>query len=306
MSWNEPRLRRCRRGTSLRRSGAHEPGQFQVPLSSSPGPERESELADALAGLRSRLTAAAEAASRNVEEIELLPITKFFPATDVAILSRLGCGAFGESREQEAAVKVGEVARLLGLPTQGEGNTPPCGPAGSAGSDSASSGVRWHMVGQIQRNKARSLAEWAHTVHSVSSTRVVGALDRAVAAALSDSRRRDPLRVYVQISLDGDVSRGGVDVSNAGAVEEICGQIEASESLELVGLMGIPPLDWDPDMAFGRLQSEHVRIRRAHPDATGLSAGMSTDLEAAVKHGSTCVRVGTALLGRRPLPSPVK
>jgi PLP dependent protein len=246
-----------------------------------PRPERESELADALTALRSRLAAAAEAAARKVDEIQLLPITKFFPATDVAILSSLGCAAIGESREQEAAVKVGEVARLLG------GTSP-----------------HWHMVGQIQRNKARSLANWAHTAHSISSLRVVQALDRAVAVALSERRRENPLQVYVQISLDGDVSRGGVDVSNAKAVDEICAQVEAAESLELVGLMGIPPLDWDPDTAFALLESEHQRVRRAHPAAAGLSAGMSNDLESAVKHGSTCVRVGTALLGRRPLPSP--
>ncbi len=245
--------------------------------------ERESELADALTALRLRIAAAAEAAGRNVSEIQLLPITKFFPATDVGILSSLGCAAFGESREQEAAAKVGEVARLLG------GSSP---------------SPQWHMVGQIQRNKARSLAQWAHTAHSISSTRVVRALDRAVAAARSDGRRDNPLRVYVQISLDGDVSRGGVDVSDSGAVDEICAQVDAAESLELVGLMGIPPLDWDPDAAFARLEAEHQRVRRAHPHAVGLSAGMSSDLEAAVKHGSTCVRVGTALLGRRPLPSP--
>ena len=160
------------------------------------------------------------------------------------------------------------------------------------------------MIGKIQRNKARSLASWAHTAHSVSSTRVVHALDRAVDAALGDGRRSDPLRVYVQISLDGDVSRGGVDVSDAGAVDEICAQVDASPTLELLGLMGIPPLDWEPDRAFERLRSEHQRVREAHPNATGLSAGMSNDLESAVKHGSTCVRVGTALLGQRPLPSP--
>lgn len=243
------------------------------------------ELADSLAALRSRLAAAAEAAGRKLEEIQLLPITKFFPATDVAILSRLGCAAFGESRDQEAAAKVDEVARLLD---------------GGA----ASAGPHWHMVGKIQRNKARSLAGWAHTAHSVSSTRVVAALDRAVAGALSEGRRKNPLRVYVQISLDGDVSRGGVDVSDAGAVDEICAQTDAAESLELVGLMAIPPLDWEPDRAFALLQSEHHRVRRAHPAAVGLSAGMSNDLEIAVKHGSTCVRVGTALLGQRPLPSP--
>jgi pyridoxal phosphate enzyme (YggS family) len=245
--------------------------------------EREAELADALTALRRRLAAAAEAARRNVDEIELLPITKFFPATDVAILSRLGCAAFGESREQAASAKVRQLEQLLGP-------------------DSAA--VRWHMVGQIQRNKARSLATWAHTAHSVDSTRVVAALERAVGAALQDGRREHPLRVYVQISLDGDVSRGGVDASRPDAVDDICDRVEGADGLELVGLMAIPPLDWDPDTAFARLQSEHRRVLEAHPNAVGLSAGMSNDLETAVKHGSTCVRVGTALMGRRPLRSP--
>jgi pyridoxal phosphate enzyme (YggS family) len=254
-----------------------------VAVNVSPRPDRELELADALTVLRRRLSAAAEAAGRKLEEIQLLPITKFFPATDVAILSRLGCSAFGESRDQEAAAKVDEVARLL---------------------DDSTDRRQWHMVGKIQRNKARSMAHWAHTAHSVGSARVVAALDRAVDGALTDGHRTNPLRIYVQVSLDGDVSRGGVDVSDTAAVDELCAQVEAAESLELVGLMGIPPLDWDPDRAFDRLQSEHHRVRRAHPDAVGLSAGMSNDLESAVKHGSTCVRVGTALLGQRPIPSP--
>jgi hypothetical protein len=264
----------------------------RVAVKLSPQPERESELADALSALRSRIAAAAEVVGRNADEIQLLPITKFFPATDVAILSSLGCAAFGESRDQEAAAKVGEVARLLAATST------------SVAASSTTTRPHWHMVGQIQRNKARSLASWAHTAHSIGSTRLVRALDRAAASALSDGRRANPLRIYVQISLDGDVSRGGVDVSDSGAVDEICAQVDTAESLELVGLMGIPPLDWDPDTAFALLESEHQRVRRAHPHAAGLSAGMSNDLESAVKHGSTCVRVGTALLGKRPLPSP--
>jgi PLP dependent protein len=249
--------------------------------------DRESELTHALAAVRSRLAAAAEAAGRNVGEIELLPITKFFPATDVAILSRLGCRAVGESREQEASAKVADLARLTGASTRADLRR-----------------MHWHMVGQIQRNKARSLAQWAHTAHSIDSSRVVTALDRAVAAALADGRRGDPLRVYVQVSLDGDVSRGGVDVTATGAVDKVCAQVEEAKSLELLGLMGIPPLDWDPDEAFDRLRSEHSRMLESHPKAVGLSAGMSNDLEIAVKHGSTCVRVGTALLGSRRLRSP--
>ena len=115
-------------------------------------PDRESQLTHALAAVRSRLAAAAEAVGRNVGEIELLPITKFFPATDVAILSRLGCRAVGESREQEAAAKAAELTRLLEL---------------SGRADSRD--MKWHMVGKIQRKKAKSLARWAHTVHSADS-----------------------------------------------------------------------------------------------------------------------------------------
>ena len=138
------------------------------------------------------------AAGRNATEIELLPVTKFFPASDVAILARLGCHSFGESREQEAAAKSAEVAALVG------------------------ESVRWHMVGHIQRNKARSIAQWAYAAHSVDSTRLVAALDRALAAALESGQRSEPLSVYVQVSLDGDPARGGVDVRRPELVDEVC------------------------------------------------------------------------------------
>lgn len=249
--------------------------------------DRESELTHALASVRSRLAAAAEAAGRNVGEIEVLPITKYFPATDVVTLSRLGCRAVGESRDQEATAKVAEVTRLLAASAR-------------AGVENPS----WHMVGHIQRNKARSVARWAHTAHSVDSAHLVTALDKGVAAALSDGRRTDPMRIYVQVSLDGDESRGGVDISRPGAVDQVCDQVEESKNLDLVGLMGIPPLDSDPEEAFDRLRSEHRRVLESHRNAVGLSAGMSNDFEIAVKHGSTCVRVGTALMGPRRLPSP--
>jgi uncharacterized pyridoxal phosphate-containing UPF0001 family protein len=87
-------------------------------------------------------------------------------------------------------------------------------------------------------------------------------------------------------------------------VDRLCAQVAESEALDLVGLMTIPPLGADPDLAFAVLAAEHRRVLRSHPGATELSAGMSDDLEAAVRHGSTCVRVGTALMGRRPLTFP--
>jgi pyridoxal phosphate enzyme (YggS family) len=242
---------------------------------------REAELAEALAAVHSRLERAAEAAGRNADEIELLPITKFFPATDVLILRRLGCPAFGESREQEASNKAAEVSTMLGAEP-----------------------IRWHMVGRIQRNKARSIAGWAYAAHSVDNAKVIAALDRAAIQALAEGKRAEPLRVYIQLSLDGDESRGGVDVDSPGRVDELCAAAQTAEGLKFVGLMAIPPLESDPAEAFARLAQERERVQRGYPQQLGLSAGMSSDLEIAVKHGSTCVRVGTALLGQRPLTSP--
>ena len=242
---------------------------------------RERELADALVAARARVEHAAQAAGRNPGEIELLPITKFFPAGDVLILRRLGCLEFGESREQEASNKSAEVGAVLGNEL-----------------------IRWHMVGQIQRNKARSIAGWAYAVHSVDSAKVIAALDRAAGEALSEGRRAEPLRVYLQLSLDGDESRGGVDIGCPDSVDELCAAVAAADGLAFVGLMAVPPLDADPDEAFARLEQEKERVQKAYEQPLGLSAGMSSDLEIAVKHGSTCVRVGTALLGQRPLTSP--
>lgn len=111
-------------------------------------------------------------------------MTKFFPASDVALLADLGCRAFGESRDQEAAAKVAELAGRI--PAE----------------------VRWHMIGKIQSNKARHIASWADVVHSVSSLKVITALGRGAQAALDEGARTEPVQIYLQLSLDGDESRG--------------------------------------------------------------------------------------------------
>lgn len=242
---------------------------------------REEQLRDALASVRARLQRAATDAGRDVNDIELLPVTKFFPADDVAALHRLGFRAFAESRDQEAVAKVEEAGRLV-----------------------AGDPVRWHMVGRIQRNKARSVAEWAYAAHSVDSAKVIAALDRAAVVALDEGRRAEPLLVYLQVSLDGDEERGGVDVSATDRLDALRSAVDAAAGLEFVGLMAIPPLGAEPGEAFARLEQERARLQEQYQQRLGLSAGMSGDLEAAVQHGSTCVRVGTALLGSRPLTSP--
>lgn len=246
---------------------------------------REAELEASLAAVRARLEHAAAAVGRDADEIELLPVTKFFPASDVILLRKFGCTAFGESREPEASNKVTEVAALW----SGEASTAP---------------IRWHMIGRIQRNKARTVAGWAYAAHSVDGSSLVGALGRAATAALEDGRRSAPLRVYIQLSLDGDPARGGVDVGRPDLVDELCRLADGTEGLDFAGLMAIPPLDADEEASFARLEAELGRVQRSYQQRLGLSAGMSADLETAVRHGSTCVRVGTALLGQRPLTSP--
>ncbi|MBF6174152.1 YggS family pyridoxal phosphate-dependent enzyme [Nocardia blacklockiae] len=235
---------------------------------------RTAELSRALTGLSERIESASRAAGRDPAEIRLLPVTKFFPASDIALLYELGRREFGESREQEAAGKVADLGQL--------------------------SEVRWHMIGRLQRNKAKSVARWAYAVHSVDSERLAAALDAGTAAAREAGLRDTPLRVLLQVSLDSDPSRGGVAPHD---LPRLADQVAETEHLELAGLMAIPPLGADPEPEFARLAKLHERLRIDHPEATELSAGMSGDLEAAIRHGSTCVRVGTALMGTRPITS---
>ena len=246
---------------------------------------REVELAESLDAVRTRLDRAAAAAGRDPGEIELLPVTKFFPPSDVILLRKLGCVAFGESREPEASNKVAEVADLLSREVPGPS-------------------IRWHMIGRIQRNKARTVAGWAHAAHSVDGAALLDALGRAAVLARQEGRRSTPLGVYLQLSLDGDPARGGVDVDRPDLVDELCALADATDGLDFVGLMAIAPLDTDPAESFARLETELDRVQSSYQQRLGLSAGMSGDLETAVKHGSTCVRVGTALMGARPLTSP--
>lgn len=235
---------------------------------------RTVELETNLNRLLARIDAACTAAGRPPDSVRLLPVTKFFPATDITLLHQLGRREFGEARPQEAVEKV------------------------DASSDLAD--ITWHLIGRLQRNKARQVARWADVVHSVDSLRLAATLDTATTAALDARERGAPMRVLIQASLDADPNRGGV---RPDSVAELADYVAGSNSLQLSGLMAIPPLHTEPDAAFARLAELQNRLLTAHPWASELSAGMSNDLEHAVAHGSTCVRVGTALLGTRPITS---
>jgi pyridoxal phosphate enzyme (YggS family) len=242
--------------------------------------ERSAELARRLAAVRARIDDACTTAGRAPGEVALLAVTKTVPAADVARLLDLGLTDFGENRVQEAAAKVDEVAALR--------------PAGGRG-------ARWHVVGGLQRNKARAVVRWAERVESVDSIRLADALDDAVRRAVDAGDRPGPLSVLLQLSVDGDPRRGGVPSDGLGPLAE---HVVDCAGLHLDGLMAVAPLGADPDAAFAAVAAAADRLRSAYPQARTLSAGMSGDLEVAIRHGSDVVRVGTALVGERRIASP--
>lgn len=254
--------------------------------------ERRAQLREALDALRTRVGAACEAVNRDPAEVRLLAVTKTFPATDVAVLADLGVRDFAENRDQEARAKVGEFNALR-----------------------PDAEVRWHMVGQLQRNKARSVAGWADEVQSVDSVKLVEALSKSASAGVEQGFRSQPLDVLVQVGLDqegpdqGDPDQGSTDAAAhrggcpPGELAGLVASITRSTSLRLRGLMTVAPQNMEHSSVFTRLQSIFDQLRAEHPHIDELSAGMSQDLESAIAHGSTCVRVGTALLGTRALTS---
>jgi pyridoxal phosphate enzyme (YggS family) len=245
-----------------------------APAGPSASDDRLAELRANLAAVRSRIEAGCVAAGRSSAEITLIAVTKFFPVTDVALLAGLGVTDVGESRDQDASVKAAELAEHTGI------------------------GVRWHFIGRLQTNKARSVARYADLVHSV---------DRAgLADALTDGVRRAErpvLDVLVQLNLDDAAADDPAGAARGGGTADdllrLADRVAGSDELRLAGIMAIAPLGGDPDRAFSRLAEVAQRLRADHPQATVVSAGMSEDLEAALRHGATHVRIGTALLGRR-------
>ena len=245
---------------------------------------RRAELTTRLRQVEERIDAACRAAGRARGDVHLIVVTKYFPSSDIEVLSELGVTDIGESRDQEASAKI----------------------------ESLPPGVRprlqVHFIGQLQSNKAGSVAAYVDTVHSIDRDKLVIALDRAATAAGRD------IGVLVQVSLDVGASgsagatsgsaaaaaaaRGGIPLDGLGV---LANSVAAAQHLRLLGLMAVAPQGVDPAAAFAKLSSVSRDIRADHPGATWISAGMSADLESAVANGATHLRVGSAILGSRPL-----
>ncbi|WP_245916597.1 YggS family pyridoxal phosphate-dependent enzyme [Nocardioides gansuensis] len=227
---------------------------------------RADEIAANLDAVRRRIAAACDAAGRAGDDVRLVVVTKFFPASDVRILAGLGVTDVGENRHQEAAAKAAECADL---------------------------DVRWHFVGGLQSNKAAAVASYADVVESVDRAKLVPGLSRGA------HERSHEIDVLLQVSLDppGREGRAGADPDE---LDALAAAVETAGGLRLRGLMAVAPLGEDPAAAFARLARIRAQFLESRPCADVLSAGMSGDLEHAIRHGATHVRVGSAVLGPRP------
>jgi pyridoxal phosphate enzyme (YggS family) len=234
--------------------------------------DRKDELARNLATVERRIADACAAAGRARDEVTLIVVTKTYPASDVRTLSELGVRHVAENRDQDAAPKAAECSDLP---------------------------LSWHFVGQLQTNKVRSVVGYADLVQSVDRPRLVATLSKEAVRAGRE------VGCLIQVALDAGVGgrgeRGGVA---PGGIGELADLIAGSPGLRLDGLMTVAPLTGEyagrQRAAFERLMDLSTDLRRAHPAANMVSAGMSADLEEAVAAGATHVRVGTAVLGVRP------
>jgi PLP dependent protein len=227
-----------------------------------------SDLTHHLEAVQQRIAQAAQAAGRDAHSVELLAVSKTFPADDVRAVHAAGQRAFGENYVQEALNKIEELADLRGS-------------------------LEWHFIGPLQSNKTRPVAEHFDWVHSVDRLKI--------AQRLSEQRpdHLPPLNVCLQVNISGEASKSGLSIPEA---VEVAQAVAALPKLNLRGLMSIPEPAGDLEAQRAphrQLRELFERLRNDGLELDTLSMGMSSDLEAAVLEGATIVRVGTAIFGAR-------
>ncbi len=225
--------------------------------------------------VRTRLQQACVQAGRPAESVRLLAVSKTFDANAVLEAVAAGQRAFGENYVQEGVEKI-HTLHAAGV-----------------------TGLEWHCIGPLQSNKTRPVAEHFDWVHTVDRLKVAQRLSEQRPAHLP------PLQVCIQINVDGGPNKSGVTPPEALALARA---VAALPRLRLRGLMCIP--EPAPDFAsacrvFGLARALYDSLQAAGLPLDTLSMGMSDDLEAAVASGSTLVRVGSAIFGRRTYPPPV-
>ena len=225
-------------------------------------------LSDRLERIRERIAQAAVRVGRPPQSVRLLAVTKGIPAATIRDAIALGLREFGESRVQEAEGKLAEIGE----------------------------GARWHLVGHLQSNKAKRAVQLFDEIHSVDSEELAQELARRASAAGKSTI------CYVEVNTSGEAEKFGVQPS---AALDLLRRVRSLPPLRLAGLMTIGPQGGGAEgarasfRALARLRLEAVRAGILD-EGSGLSMGMSDDFEIAVEEGATIVRIGTALLGKRP------
>lgn len=235
-----------------------------------------------IASIYERIGAAAVRAGRDPGAVTLVAVTKTHPAEIVRAAAAAGVRDVGENRVQEAGEKYAECA---------------------------SEPLRWHLIGHLQRNKARRAAEIFDLIHSVDSLRLAETLDRYVAEGARGSLDAR-LPILLQVNVAGETQKEGFDLPGGRANQaqmpgfiEAVARIVALEHIEVRGLMTIAPYVEDPEQVrpvFRALRELRDELALRFPAAWhDLSMGMTGDFEVAVEEGATLVRVGRAIFGER-------
>ncbi len=230
------------------------------------GPGFMSELSANLAEIEARIHAACERSHRSRSSVELIAVSKTFPVESIREVAAGGHRVFGESRLQEAELKIPD------LP----------------------SGLIWHFIGRLQRNKVRRILPLFPVIHAVDSLRLADYMD-GVAGELGLFPK-----VFLQVNLAGEDSKGGFDPA---LLREQVDELMALQRVEVIGLMAIPPAVEDPELSrpwFVQLRELRDELEsRAGVAIPALSMGMSGDFEVAIEEGATHVRVGSSIFGKR-------
>tara|TARA_R110001592_G_scaffold66617_2_gene204565 strand:- start:5207 stop:5914 length:708 start_codon:yes stop_codon:yes gene_type:complete len=230
-------------------------------------------IADKLKNVRARIQKATITAKKMPDSVQLLAVSKMRDASELHTAMHLGIRQFGESYLSEAIAKQ-DALKLL------------C-------SETDYAGLVWHFIGPIQSNKTRLIAERFSWVHSIERSKIIQRLNNQRPANLA------PLNCCIQVNIDEEASKSGVLLEEVDALAE---QINSAPKLCLRGLMCIPNADQDVQSlkkAFQRMSAKFQALKSVYPTIDTLSMGMSGDLESAIESGSTLVRVGSALFGKR-------
>ena len=212
-----------------------------------------------------RLTPQAELAT-TASPVSLLAVSKTKPATLIEQAYQAGQNDFGENYLQEAVEKITELAYLPRL--------------------------TWHFIGPIQSNKTKQIASHFSWVHSVDREKIALRLNQHL---LEDKAHTTPLNVCLQVNISNEVSKSGVTIDDIFTLAEV---VNNCDKLTLRGLMAVPEKNATL-VCYQKMQKLFEQLKTKYPSVDTLSLGMSADLEQAIAHGSTMVRIGTAIFGSR-------